>query len=166
MSATDQITDRLGGDLAAGLEATVKAARSPRQGVHALWALHRLNRLTDESLRAALSSPDTLIRLHAFPVLRERPADKGYYDMIVILTRLATMSPDADSHLYYTARLTLKLIEARGASSWRPVPAGLQGSVVVALATSPKGKDIVFRKVSDGDLAPRTLNGVARANCC
>src|SRR5690606_4082946 len=36
-------------------------------------------------------------------------------------------------------------------------PPDLQSSVVMALAKSPEGKNIIFRKVRNGELLPRTL---------
>ncbi|MEJ1237471.1 PVC-type heme-binding CxxCH protein [Chryseolinea sp. T2] len=137
MAATDQITDRLGNE---STEALVKVLSNPsgsRQYVHALWALHRLDKLSGNDLQKAVTSPDTLIRLHAFRVLLERPASDGFYDVIAsglsdpnphvrrsateavvkyptvksiesTLALLEKTPQDFDTHLYYTARLALR----------------------------------------------------------
>ena len=43
--------------------------------------------------------------------------------------------------------------------TFAPIPSDLQEAVVVALAGSPQGKDIVFKKVSEGSLNARALTG-------
>lgn len=39
----------------------------------------------------------------------------------------------------------------------KTIPVGLQDAIVVALASSPEGKDIIFNKVRRGEILPRTL---------
>ena len=138
MAATDQITDRLGDDAAEPLAKLLSGgAGSSRQSVHALWALHRLNKLTDDDLRKALDSGDSLIRLHAYRVLLERPVSENYYEITAsglkdasphvrraaiealakhanvntlqsVLALLQKTPADFDTHLYYTGRLALR----------------------------------------------------------
>lgn len=138
MTATDQITDRLGNEALPGLLNVLNASStSPRQYVHILWSLHRLGGLSDDVLRTAATSADSLIRLHAFRVLLERPADPGFYELISdglhdanphvrraaiealakhpgiqsiqsVLSLLQSTPANGDTHLHYTARLALR----------------------------------------------------------
>ena len=140
MQATDQITDRLGNDASEALGKTLTdKGTSSRQYVHALWALHRLEKLTDDDLRKSAASSDSLIRLHAFRVLLERPASESFHELVVsgleddnphvrrsaiealakypgvdainsILALLQKTASDFDTHLYYTGRLALRNI--------------------------------------------------------
>ncbi len=138
MAATDQITDRLGEPSAEALTKTLSStSTTPRQYIHAMWALKRMNKLADDDLRRSINSTDSLIRIHAFRVLAERSegneitdlASKGLADASPHVRRAAlealAMAPsvpaikstlellqetsnDFDSHLYYTARLALR----------------------------------------------------------
>ena len=140
MAATDQITDRIGDASAPSLEQVIKDPNtSGRKYIHSLWALHRINKLSDEVLRNALDSSDSLVRLHAVRVLLEREPDRAYYELIskamqdsnphvqraaieamvrfprlssvdAILAVLKNTKPDFDNHLFYTGRLSLRNI--------------------------------------------------------
>lgn len=137
MAATDQITDRMGAEASESLLKTLEQPRSSRQYVHALWALHRLDKLTEASLKEAVTSPDSLIRLHSFRVLLERPVNDDEYDLVTAgltdasphvrraaievlakwptvksleatLALLQNTAGEFDTHLYYTGRLALR----------------------------------------------------------
>lgn len=138
MAAMDQITDRLGEESAEGLtKLLAQATTTSRQYVHALWALHRTKKLTDVDLTKSITSKDSLIRLHAFRVLLERPADEKFYDLVTpglndpsphvrrsaieavakypsmksvesVIGVLDKTDGQFDSHLYYTGRLALR----------------------------------------------------------
>ncbi|MEO5978895.1 MAG: PVC-type heme-binding CxxCH protein [Chryseolinea sp.] len=140
MAATDQITDRIGESAADALQKTVSdPATSPRKMVHSLWALYRLNKLSDETLKSALSSKDSIVRIHSMRVLLEKHPDEGLYDIInnglsdpsphvrraavevlvkypsiksmdAVLSQLKKTDGDYDKHLYYTCRLALRNI--------------------------------------------------------
>lgn len=137
-AATDQITDRVG-DAAEGALSGALASTSTtsRQYIHSMWALHRINKLTDEQLRKSVTSSDSLIRLHAFRILLERPHSINDYESIAsglndpnphvqrsaiealskfadvrsieaVLGLLKKTPRDFDTHLYYTGRLALR----------------------------------------------------------
>ncbi|MEJ7644621.1 MAG: PVC-type heme-binding CxxCH protein [Chryseolinea sp.] len=140
MLATDQITDRIGESATAALENALKdPSTSGRKYIHSLWALQRMEKLPDALLKSALSSNDTLVRIHALRVLQEREADPTYVELIStaladknphiqraaieaaakfpsvksvesILAVLKTTRPDFDNHLYYTGRLSIRNI--------------------------------------------------------
>ncbi len=140
MNATDQITDRIGSGAIDALKATLAdASTSGRKYVHSMWALHRLNALSDETLKASLTNPDTLVRVHALRVLVEKEPDASYYDLIKaalddksphvqrVATELLMKYPslqsleaalsvlhktkaDFDNHLFYTGRLVMRNI--------------------------------------------------------
>lgn len=138
MLATDQLTDRLGSASVDALK-TALASASGRKYVHTMWALFRLNALSDEMLNAALTHSDSLIRIHALRVLVEKPADASYYEVIKLsltdssphVQRVATellmkypsresfistlmaffkAEQSDDNHLQYTARLSMRNI--------------------------------------------------------
>jgi putative heme-binding domain-containing protein len=137
MLATDQLSDRIG---SAGAAAVVQAAQPGRpalQRVHALWVLHRLGRLDDELLAAALSDAELLVRDHALVMASEHAALPARLHQLVVaaltdadagirrraadalgrhpevpsirplLDAIAATDP-ADTHLLYTARAALR----------------------------------------------------------
>jgi putative heme-binding domain-containing protein len=140
MLATDQFTDRFGPEAKDLLQEHLSNGElTARQTVHTLWALHRIGALTDDKLKAAVASDNALVRVHALRIVRERPVDNSYYELIVaalddkdphvrraaleLLPQHASQaslnaalgvlrSTDAtlDNHLYYTARLTIRNI--------------------------------------------------------
>lgn len=140
MAATDQLTDRIGSTAVEALKAQLSDDKtSSRQYVHTLWALHRLNALGDEILKAAITHRDSLIKMHALRVLREKDPDPSYYELITaalndesphvqrVATELLMEYPsvpslesalgvihktkaDYDNHLFYTGRLALRNI--------------------------------------------------------
>jgi len=138
MTATDQLTDRIGQSAVDALQATLKdPATSPQKFIHAQWALHRLNGLSDDQLKASIVNKDPLIRLHSLRALAEKNADPVFIESITAslkdtdahvqraavellpkypnlasvewaLTVLKDAKPDFDTHLIYTARLALR----------------------------------------------------------
>lgn len=140
MAATDQITDRIGDSAADALQKTLAdASTSPRKMIHSLWALYRLNKLPDETLKGALASKDSLVRVHSMRVLLEKQPDESFYDLVnnglsdpsphvrraavevlvkypgiksmdAILAQLKKTDGSFDTHLYYTCRLALRNI--------------------------------------------------------
>jgi putative heme-binding domain-containing protein len=139
MMATDQLTDRIGSGAVDALKATLNnPGTTSRQYVHAMWALHRLNALEDQTLINSLSK-DSLIKIHALRVFREKESNPSYYELITaalsdksphvqrVATELLMMYPsvkslesalgvlhktkaDYDNHLFYTGRLAMRNI--------------------------------------------------------
>lgn len=137
MLATDQLTDRIGSGAIDALKATLAdASTTPRKYVHAMWALHRLNALDDETLKTSLEK-DSLIKVHALRVLVERKQDQSFAEPITkslndpnphvrrVATELLLKYPsiesvnaaldvlhntkeEYDNHLFYTGRLVLR----------------------------------------------------------
>lgn len=140
MTATDQLTDRLGSSSVDALKATLADPKtSPIKFIHTQWALYRLGALSDETLKASLENKDALIRLHSVRILAEKQKDESYFDLIKkaladsdphvqraaiellpkyqsvasvesALAILKDAKPDFDTHLIYTARLALRNI--------------------------------------------------------
>ncbi len=70
--ATDELVDRYQTAAVPSLEKIVDHKRSPsRQLVQALWALYRMDALSEARLGKMLSHPDPLVRVHAHRVLGE-----------------------------------------------------------------------------------------------
>ncbi len=72
--ASDQLVDRLGEQAAPAVREALATSKSPETRAHALWILARLNALDDDSLTAAATDPDRLVRIHAVKVLAEQAA--------------------------------------------------------------------------------------------
>lgn len=138
MAATDQLTDRVG---AAAIEPLTNlladTSTSPRQYIHALWAIYRLKGMNDQLLNISLNHHDPLIRLHGLRILREwkpglftfhtqvlnalkdgdphvqRAAVElliDYPEMSSVEAALSVLrqTPSGDTHLKYTALLNLR----------------------------------------------------------
>jgi putative heme-binding domain-containing protein len=69
--ALTELSDRIGAPAAEPLRAALKDAK-PRVRLGALWALFRLNALSDAELETALGDGDGMVRTHAFRALSER----------------------------------------------------------------------------------------------
>lgn len=140
MAATDQITDRIGSGAIEALKKTLADPNtSSRQYIHSMWALFRLNALSDETLTASIGHDDSLIRIHALRVLVEKAPDPSFYGNITaslddksphvqrVATELLMKYPnirsleaalgvlhktkaESDNHLFYTGRLALRNI--------------------------------------------------------
>lgn len=139
-AATDQVTDRIGSGAIDALNKTLAGPNtSARQYVHSMWALFRLNALSDETLKASIGHTDSLIRIHALRVLVEKAPDSSFEENILgslsdtnphvqrVATELLMKYPtilslqetlgilhktkaDFDNHLFYTGRLALRNI--------------------------------------------------------
>lgn len=168
MTATDQITDRIGKPATKTLIAELsKAGISSRKFIHSMWALERLDALDENTLRAAAVNKDSLIRLHALRILAERQTDTTYNQIIyesvndksahvrraavellakspsvksleVVLAVLQKTESEFDSHLFYTARLSMrnilrneKILVDAATKTWSGEEAGYLASVMV-----------------------------------
>lgn len=136
MAAADQLADRIGTEAIEPLKAQLAGA-NPKKYIHSLWVLYRLNGLTEDILKQSLVHTSPLVRLHALRILREWQAGADtFHPMILnalkdtdahvqraateLLTSFNEMgaveaalsvlhnTPAEDTHLTYTARLTLR----------------------------------------------------------
>jgi len=140
MAATDQLTDRIGASSVETLKLKLNdPATSPRKYIHVMWALHRLDALSDEMLKISAANKEPLIRVHTLRVLAEKKPDENYLNVIdqalkdtdshvqraavellvkyptvksveEVLHVLQRSQPGFDTHLIYTARLCLRNI--------------------------------------------------------
>lgn len=138
MAAADQLVDRIGVDAIEPVQKIIRdATTSPRQYIHALWVLHRLNGMTEELLEASMAHSSPLVRLHGLRILREWQPDAetfhplilnslkdpdphvqraavellmGHEEMASVEAALSVLNttPATDTHLIYTARLCLR----------------------------------------------------------
>jgi putative heme-binding domain-containing protein len=70
MVATDELVDRFGKDAVPALTKMVENKNtSPEQLIQSLWALYRLDALSDKILQSSLKHPDRKVRLHAYKIL-------------------------------------------------------------------------------------------------
>jgi putative heme-binding domain-containing protein len=119
------------------LSLTLQKMKPGPRTVHAMWAFHRMAKITDEILTAALKSPDEAIRVHAVLILADRPrlddlatelalaglkdaspwvrrasaealGSHPYSDhLLPLLAFVRTIDP-TDSHLKHVARMALR----------------------------------------------------------
>lgn len=138
MMASNRLVDYHGTSSVPLLKALLKSsASSPKQQVHALWVLKRLNSLDTEGLRNASESKEQEVRVHAFRILSEYPqlnedlrnlAMKGLgnpdphvrraagevlvkhqqKETLPALVKAAQNSPKNDTHLNYTLMIALR----------------------------------------------------------
>ncbi len=138
MTAANELVERIGTEAIAPVkEVLTKKNVSPREYIHSLWVLHRLNAVTEDMLKTAAVHPDTTIRVHALRVMAEQKdvsADMyplaaaaledpnphvqraavevlGQYitpEAVQALVGFRKKVPDYDSHMIYTIRLTLR----------------------------------------------------------
>ena len=73
MSATDQLTDRIGNAAIGPLRKALDARPSATATVHTLWALHRLKALRPEQIVFAAKHSDSQVRIHTMRILSETP---------------------------------------------------------------------------------------------
>lgn len=70
MLATDELVDRFGKDAVPALSEMVKDKKTiPEQLIQGLWALYRLDAISDNILQTSLKHPDRKVRLHAYKIL-------------------------------------------------------------------------------------------------
>jgi len=140
MAATDQITDRIGTGAVKLLETVIHDnASSGREIIHALWALQRLNALSNRQLQVALAHHEPLVRLHALRILGEQDANPANLEFVTkalsdasphvqraavellakypssasivqALGVMKTANTASDNHLFYTAKLCTRNI--------------------------------------------------------
>src|SRR5262249_25655244 len=65
ITAANQLVDRGGALGLSAVRTIISAAVPPRQRVHALWVLHRLNALDDDTLLACAGDKDRVLRVHS-----------------------------------------------------------------------------------------------------
>jgi putative heme-binding domain-containing protein len=138
MTAADQLVDRYGPSAIEPTKDLLnKKEISPNQYIHCLWVLLRLDALTKERVHYSANHADPLIRLHTMRILAEiEDSDQSYFSLVAaalsdgdphvkraaldVLIKYPTITslahvlstqqqtPDYDSHLVYTSRLTLR----------------------------------------------------------
>ncbi|SHO61996.1 PVC-type heme-binding CxxCH protein [Algoriphagus zhangzhouensis] len=138
MLATDRLVDFEGEKAIAPMKAILADPNAkPKQKVHALWALKRLDALTFPELRHAAESESQEVRVHTYRVLAEYPeldpekenlalnglqypdphTQRAAADVLVkhpsklniqFLVATILKTPEADSHLKYTLLIGLR----------------------------------------------------------
>ena len=138
MAAADQLADRVGTGAVAELLAVLKNAKATgRQYAQALWVLNRLNALEAGAINQALSHPESIVRIHALRIIRERSADKHTFGNQIIAAlgdkdsrvvrsavellmdfpeagsvesalKVLESTPENDTHLIYTCKLAIR----------------------------------------------------------
>jgi putative heme-binding domain-containing protein len=138
MRVTDELVDRFGNNAIKPLEKIARRSKTDsKQLVQVLWALYRLNALSDDMLLSAYRHADALVQVHAFkiaanyPKLSERLLANTRQGLkhknphvqraaaetlgqhpegksFAALVELINQVPQYDTHLHYTAKLALK----------------------------------------------------------
>ncbi len=138
LAATDQLTDRIGAKAVEPVaQMLAKKETTPREYVHGLWVLQRLQALTPDLIQRSASHANELIRLHTLRILaEEKPDSEKLYPIVSaslkdkdphvqraavellikypslntvesVLAVLHNTSP-TDTYITYTARLCLR----------------------------------------------------------
>lgn len=137
MVATDELVDRFGKEAVPALTKMVENKNTrPEQLIQVLWALYRLDALSDKTLQYSLKHPDRKVRLHAYKILSnygqhsEKQFDKAISDLTDSdphvqraaaeflslhpnpkaykkLVELHSKIPEYDTHLAYTMLMAL-----------------------------------------------------------
>jgi len=167
MNAADQVADRIGATAVPPLHKLAESEGTPiRQVVHSLWLLYRLNAIDDELLKKSVTHSNPLVRLHALRILAEGKNNDLFYPLIVkavgdsnphvqraavgLLQNYTSLSsvravlaglhnaPPTDTHLIYTARLSLRnllrdndLMRQVSPQNWDPEEAGYIAGTLV-----------------------------------
>jgi putative membrane-bound dehydrogenase-like protein len=138
LTAADQIVERVGKSAISPVNALIsKNGITTNEYIHSLWILQRLNSLTEDIIKKAVTSNDPVVRLHAmrvlteqhdssttlFPLIKNALTDKDPHvkraavelmakdaNLNTIQTLIAERqkTPDFDTHLIYTLRLMLR----------------------------------------------------------
>ncbi|HEY0055824.1 MAG TPA: PVC-type heme-binding CxxCH protein [Pedobacter sp.] len=138
MRTTDELVDRFGENAIKPLQKIAHRSKTdPKQLVQVLWALYRLNALSDDVLLSAFHHSDILVQVHAFKIaanytkLNERLLSSTRQALknknphvqraaaealgrhpdgkaFTPLVELINEVPEYDTHLRYTAQLALK----------------------------------------------------------
>ncbi|MDA0196119.1 MAG: dehydrogenase [Bacteroidetes bacterium] len=139
MTAADQLVDRIGQPAIDAVETLLdNSAVSSQEYVHGLWVLKRLGALTDERISNSAIHTDANVRLHTMRILVENSTSDDYYNLamqaledadahvrraalevVVKYPNMASLkaalslfhgTDTIDTHLKYTARLTVRNI--------------------------------------------------------
>jgi putative heme-binding domain-containing protein len=138
MAAADQLSDRIGSGAIPDLLQVLKASKaSGRQYAQSLWVLNRLNSLDAGALNAALVHKESIVRIHALRIIRERSADKQLFNSQILnalndqdprvvrsavellmdfpssgsveaVLNVLESTPEKDTHLVYTCKLAIR----------------------------------------------------------
>lgn len=138
MAAADQLTDRIGQKASKPVYDLISTKSvSERTYIHGLWVLHRLNTLTDETIKSSSVHSSPGVRVHSLRILAERERlDNSFFELVSkslkdkdphvkraateLLVKFPTMAslrltlsersaiPDYDTHQLYTTRLVLR----------------------------------------------------------
>lgn len=177
LTAADQLVERIGQAAVSPVKALLsKNGTGVNEFVHGLWILERLNALSADIITKASTHSDPVIRLHALRVLAEsgdsstallslaanalNDADPHvkraavelmakYADIQTIETLAAARrkTPDFDSHMIYTLRLTVRnllrhesLMKEVASRQWAPEDAAFLVTVLAGVQTPASGK--------------------------
>jgi putative heme-binding domain-containing protein len=177
LMVADQLVERIGLPAVAPVKSLLnKNGVSVNEYIHSLWILHRLNALSDDLINKAASNSNAVVRLHMMRILNEQAdssdrvysliinalADKDPHvkraavelmskfsnlNVIETLINERKRTPDFDSHLIYTIRLTLRnllrneyLMTAVASKQWTNEDAVVLSTVVEGVQTPESGK--------------------------
>lgn len=202
LTAADQIVERIGKPAVAPVLALVnKKDISTNEYIHSLWILQRLNALSNDIINKSLGHSDRVVRLHALRVLTEQGADatvkypavvnalqdkdphvkRAAVELMAKFTNLNTVetliaerkkTPEFDTHLIYTLRLTLRnllrnesLMKEIVSSQWKNEDAAVLSTVVIGVQT-PESGSFLYSYVKDQTLSddqlPKAFMHIAR----
>ncbi len=138
MTAANELVERSGSASVAPATAILtKKNATPREYIHSLWVLHRLDAITDDMLAAAAIHADSTIRVHALRIMAEQKqphsslyalaaaalndpnphvqraatellSRHNHPESVEALVAFGKKVPDNDAHMIYTIRLTLR----------------------------------------------------------
>ncbi len=138
MAAADQLADRIGQPAVKLLTDLIdKNNVSPREYIHALWVLQRLDALQDDLIKRSAVHKDPVVRIHTMRILAEKnPLEDSYFELVAdalddkdphvkraateLLAKFTTSQSlekalssrnevaDNDTHQLYTTRLVLR----------------------------------------------------------
>ena len=202
LTVADQVVERIGKPAIAPVNALLnKNGITTNEYIHSLWILQRLNALPGDIIKKALTSPDSVVQLHGMRILGEQKnIDSALYPVVIkaledgnphvkraavelMATRanmntvetLITMrhkTPDFDSHMIYTLRLTLRnllrhesLMKEVAARKWRNEDAAVLATVLPGVQT-PESGIFLFNYVKNqplsADKLPKAFMHIAR----
>ncbi|EFK94995.1 hypothetical protein LDC_3007, partial [sediment metagenome] len=105
MVVTDELVDRFGKDAVPALTKMVENKNtSPEQLIQGLWALYRLDALSENTLQNSLEYPDRKIRMHAYKIL----SNYGQHSEKQFATAISDLT-DSDPHIQRAAAEFLSL---------------------------------------------------------
>ncbi len=177
LTVADQIVERIGQPAVEPLKAFLaKSGISSREYIHALWALERLNAMSPELISASANNPDAMIRVHTMRALAEKGDSSEAIHSIAVkalsdpdphvrragvelmskyrtietinqLIAVRKKTPDEDTHLIYTVRLTLRnllrynpLMREVAARKWSTEDGGVLATVMAGVMVPESGQ--------------------------